>query len=235
MAPRVPPTAMAKKLVRVLRPQHPDAHYLKKVFQYVRATLDVGPAAPTKRLPELLTEAELVAFYDAIWHARHLTHGVMLKLLLFTGIRNAELLQLRLTDIDLHTCQVRVTQGKGHQDRYALFPQSFRGELAQYLERQRTQRATYLFETNRHQPYSTRRLRQIVKHYALEAGMTKRVYPHLFRHQLITYLTKQGIISPKLQLLSGHRTEQSLAVYRALALADVAEEYEAAMRVFPVR
>jgi integrase/recombinase XerD len=186
-------------------------------------------------IPKLLTEAELITFYDTLWQAQHLTHGVMLKLLLFTGIRNAELLQLRLTDIDLHTCQVRVTQGKGRQDRYALFPQSFRGELAQYLERQRTQRATYLFATNRHQPYSTRRLRQMVKHYALAAGITKRVYPHLFRHQLITYLTKQGIISPKLQLLSGHRTEHSLAVYRALALVDVAEEYEAAMRVFPVR
>jgi integrase/recombinase XerD len=235
MAPHVPPKAMAKKLVRVLRPQHPDTSYLKKVFQYVRAALDVGSAAPTKRLPELLTEAELVAFYDTIWQAQHLMHGVMLKLLLFTGIRNAELLRLRLTDIDLHTCQVHVAQGKGHQDRYVLFPQSFRGELAQYLARQRTQRATYLFETNRHRPYSTRRLRQIVKHYALEARITKRVYPHLFRHQLITYLTKQGIISPKLQLLSGHRMEQSLAVYRALALADVAEEYEAAMRVFPVR
>lgn len=42
-------------------------------------------------------------------------HGVVLTLLLCTGIRNAELLQFRLTDIDLHTCQVRVTQGKGHQ------------------------------------------------------------------------------------------------------------------------
>lgn len=235
MSPRVPPSVMAKKLVRVLRPHHPDAPYLKKVFQYVRASLDIRSTAPRKRLPELLTEAELIAFYDTLWQAQHLTHGVMLKLLLFTGIRNAELLQLRLTDIDLQTCQVRVTQGKGHQDRYALFPQSFRGELAQYLERQRTQHATYLFETNRHQPYSTRRLRQIVKHYALAAGITKRVYPHLFRHQLITYLTKRGIISPKLQLLSGHRTEHSLAVYRALALVDVAEEYEAAMRVFPVR
>ena len=45
------------------------------------------------------------------------------------------------------------------------------------------------------------------------AGMAKRVYPHLFRHQFITYLTKQGIISPKLQLLSGHTTEQSLAFH----------------------
>jgi hypothetical protein len=53
--------------------------------------------------------------------------------------------------------------------------------------------------------------------------------------QLITYLTKQGIISPKLQLLSGHTTEQSLAVYRDLALVDVAGEYEAAMKTFPVR
>jgi integrase len=63
----------------------------------------------------------------------------------------------------------------------------------------------------------------------------KRVYPHLFRHQFITYLTQQGIISPKLRLLSGHTTEQSLAVYRALALSDVAEEYERAMQRFPIR
>jgi hypothetical protein len=43
-------------------------------------------------------------------------------------------------------------------------------------------------------------------------------------------LTWQGVITPKLQLLSGHAEEKSLAKYRALALADVAEEYEAAMR-----
>ena len=57
--------------------------------------------------------------------------------------------------------------------------------------------------------------------------------PHLFRHQLITYPTKQGIISPKVQRRSGHTTARSLAVYRELALSDVAEEYEAAMGTFP--
>jgi hypothetical protein len=51
----------------------------------------------------------------------------------------------------------------------------------------------------------------------------------------MAYLTKRGIMSPKLQLLSGHTSEQSLAVYRKLALSDAAEEYEAAMRSFPVR
>jgi integrase/recombinase XerD len=148
---------------------------------------------------------------------------------------NAELVQLRLTDVDLQTCHLRVTQGKGHKDRYVLFPQSFQGELAQYLERQQAQNATYLFESTRHRPFSTRRIRQLVKQYATAAGIAKRVYPHLFRHQFMTYLTKQGVISPKLQLLSGHSAEQSLAVYRELSLSDVADEYEQAMRTFPVR
>lgn len=103
------------------------------------------------------------------------------------------------------------------------------------MENRQKKGARYLFESNRCQPYSTRRLRQIVKQYALTAGINKRVYPHLFRHQFITYLTKQGIISPKLQLLSGHTTEQSLAIYRELALSHVADEYEAAMQIFPVR
>jgi integrase/recombinase XerD len=235
MATRLPPKAMAKKLVRMLRSQHPDYHYLKKVFQHTRELLEVEPSRLPKRLPELLTDAELVAMYEAVWQARQLTHMVMLKLLLFTGIRNAELVRLRMTDVDLNACHLRITQGKGHKDRYVLFPTSFRGELAQYVERQRAQGVTCLFESNRHQPYSTRRLRQIVKQYAKAAGIEKRVYPHLLRHQFITYLTKRGIISPKLQILSGHAAERSLAIYRELALSDVVEEYEAAMQNFPVR
>jgi integrase/recombinase XerD len=139
MAMRLPPKAMAKKLVRVLRPQRPDYVYLKKVFQHTRVLLAVTHPPPPQRLPAVLTAEELIAFYDAVWHARHVTHMVMVKLLLFTGIRNAELVRLRLTDVDLQTCQLRITQGKGHKDRYVLFPTSFRGELAQYLERQRAQ------------------------------------------------------------------------------------------------
>ena len=79
-----------------------------------------------------------------------------------------------------------------------LFPSSFRGELAQYMERRQQQQATYLSESNRHRPYSPHRLYQMVTHYAHAAGIAKRVYPHLFRHQLMTDLTKQGIIRSKL-------------------------------------
>ena len=132
---------------------------------------------------------------------------------------------------------VRCAWSKAKEKKTVMFcsPQSFRGELAQYLGQRQKDGASYLFESNRLQPYSTRRIRQIIKEYARAAGIEKRVYPHLFRHQIITYLTKKGMISPKLQLLSGHAEEKSLALYRDLALSDVANEYEAAMRAFPVR
>jgi integrase/recombinase XerD len=92
----------------------------------------------------------------------------------------------------------------------------------------------HLFESNRLRPYSTRRIRQIIHAYALAAGIQKRVYPHLFRHRIMTFLTKKGLISPKLHLLSGHAGEKCLAMYRDLSLADVSAEYEGAMRSFPV-
>ena len=62
MATRLPPKAMAKQLVRVLRPQRPDDHSLNKVLQHTRGRVAVGPAPQAKRRPELLTDAELVAF-----------------------------------------------------------------------------------------------------------------------------------------------------------------------------
>ena len=198
MAPQTPPKQMARRLARLLRPERPEYAYLTKVFQHTRALLAVTPVTKGKRLPHLLTDRELVAFYEAVWQARNPQHMVMIKVLIFTGLRNAELARIRLQDVDLDECHIRVGQGKGGRDRTVLFPTSFRGELLQYLQGAQARRAVHLFESNRLRPYSTRRIRQIIHAYALAAGIQKRVYPHLFRHQIIRFLTKKGLISPKL-------------------------------------
>ena len=231
---RIPPMQMAKRLTRQLRPQHPDYQYVKKVFFHVRRLLKLTPQRKQKSLPQLLTNEELIAFYETVFAARNRTHLVMIKLLIFTGIRNGELAKISLEDVDLQGLRIRIEQGKGKKDRYVPIPQSFRGELMQYISHQQEKKATSLFESNRCKPYSTRRIRQIVKQYADSANIKKRVYPHLFRHQLITFLTQQGIISPKLQILSGHSDEKSLGIYRDLALSDVIDEYQQAMKSFPV-
>jgi len=233
---RLQPKEMADKIIKLLRKQHPDPNYVKKIFQYVRETLDLkGGQVKTKRLPKLLTNDELKRFYDTVWQGFNRVHVVMLKLLLFTGIRNAELVNIKVADVDLEQMKIRITLGKGGQDRYVLFPPQFRGELTQYISIQQENGAVYLFESNRATKFTTRWIREITKKYAKKAGITKRIHPHLFRHQILTYLTSKGIVDAKIQLISGHRDRSSLSIYQDLSLSDVEKEYWSAMKDFPVQ
>jgi len=233
---RIPPKKMAKHVAKLLRRQCPDSSYVKKVFQYVREDLDLkGVTVRRKKLPELMTEVELGRFYKAVWQASNRMHMVMLKLLLFTGIRNRQLANLTLNDVDLDSMRIRIDHGKGDKDRYVLFPPFFRGELAQYVSIQKEKGAVYLFESNRMSKFTTRWIREIVKKYARKAEIEKRIHPHLFRHQLLTYLTSKGIVDAKIQLISGHKNRESLSSYQDLSLSDIEKEYWDAMKDFPVQ
>ena len=121
------------------------------------------------------------------------------------------------------------------KDRYVLFPAYFRGELAQYVSVQQEKRAVYLFESNRLKKFTTHWVREIVKKYAHKAGINKRIHPHLFRHQILTYLTSKGIVDAKIQLISGHKSRESLSIYQDLSLADVEKEYWEVMENFPIQ
>jgi integrase/recombinase XerD len=233
---RIPPKRLARRLAKLIKRQRPDENYLKKTFEHVRDLLDIHRTSKSaKKLPELLTEEEIKRFYETVWNSANRTHLIMIKLLLYTGIRNSELVNLTLDDIDLNSLRARINSGKGNKDRYVLIPPNFRGELAQYIATQKENKAHYLFESNRLDQFTTRWIREIVRKYAQKAGITKRIYPHLFRHQLLTYLTKHGIVDAKIQLISGHSDRASLAIYQDLSLVDIEKEYQQAMKSFPVQ
>ena len=234
MSERLPPKEMAKKLARLLKKQDPDYAYLQNVFGHVRESLGLkGKSAKERKLPELLTDEEMERYCQAVREENHRVHTVMIKLLIYTGVRNAELSNIMVDDVDVRGERVRIDQGKGRKDRYVPFPGSFRGELAQYIMAQRSRRARYLFETHRQDKFTTRWIRELVSRYGKKAGIEKRVYPHLFRHHLLTHLARKGIVDSKMQLISGHSERESLSVYQDLSLGDVAEEYQQAMRDFP--
>lgn len=233
---RIPPKQIAKKLSKILKKQRPDPNYLKKVFEHIRTDLDMkGKVSKPKKLPELLTEAELKNLYQTVWHSPNRSHVVMFKMLIFTGIRNAELVNLKISDVNLDEFNIRIDQGKGAQDRYVPFPASFQGELAQYIYNMQDRGASYLFETNRLDKFTTRWVREIIRNYAVKAGIEKRIYPHLMRHQILTYLTTKNIIDAKIQIISGHQDRKSLEIYQNLSLASVNEEYQKAMNDFPIK
>jgi len=55
-----------------------------------------------------------------------LSHKIMLKLLFYTGLRVSELVNIKISDIDIKNNRIFVNQGKGSKDRYVLFPEAFR-------------------------------------------------------------------------------------------------------------
>lgn len=103
---------------------------------------------------------------------------------------------VQIKDIDLTNCTVRIEQGKGKKDRYVLFPMSFRGELAQYVEKQKLNGAKFLFESNRLEAFSTRRIRQIIKEYSDQSGIEKRVYPLFFAIKSLPILLEKELLAP---------------------------------------
>lgn len=227
---------MGSRIAKLLCKESPDYNYVKKVFAHVRKELGFeGQLTRQRKLPELLGDEEMVRFYEAVWNAAEPAHMVMIKLLFYTGVRNAELAGIRLRDVDLKGLMIRVEQGKGKKDRYVPVPESFRGELAQFVATQRKRKADYLFESRLGDRFTTRWISELVKRYARQAGIEKRIYPHLFRHQLLTHLTKKGLLDAKIQLLSGHASRQSLALYQTMSLTDVEAEYQEAMRDFPIK
>jgi integrase/recombinase XerD len=212
-------------LVRRARLDYPT---FRRVYIAVRQQLNLRPPKRPQHLPKILPEASLRRFYETIDRAGNLQHQIMLRLLLYTGIRVSELTAIAVEDIDLAACKIFVSQGKGQKDRYILFPESFRLILAAHLKANPKNR--YLFESQQRTKFSTRRIQYIVAHYAREAGIPERIHPHLLRHQMLTWLTAKGLPDAQIQLISGHTSKKSLEVYQHLALKDVAPNYQKAMK-----
>lgn len=216
------------QFVRIARKERLDYDDFLYVCQQARKKLGLRKPKRERKLPQLLSQAELKKFFRVLQQCGDLQHEIMLKLLFFTAVRVSELVNIKVTDIDFDQCKIFIAEGKGRKDRYILFPASFRLVLQSHLRANEKNR--HLFETTRYTHFTTRRVQQIVKHYREEAGIMQPVHPHLFRHQMITYLTAKGLSDSQIQLISGHESKKSLEVYQHLSLKSVEQAYQEAVK-----
>ena len=219
---------LVSQIARIVRKAGLDYDGWRYVTKRVRQECDLKPAKKGRKLPNVLTAAEFKRFYLIVDQADDAQHSLMLRLLFYTGIRVSELCNIEVKDVDLAVCKIRINQGKGSKDRYVLFGKSFATALRTHIANSKDNR--WLFQTRRASKYSTRRVQQIVKQYADEAGVHAK--PHTFRHQAITWLTRHsGMADAELQLITGHARRETLAVYQHIALdGELEEKYHDAMK-----
>ena len=232
---RTPVKEKAKQLLKLLKAEKPDYNYLREVFRQIRKELNVHvDTASPKRLPRVPTEEEIAKYYDMVWKSRNMQHVVMIKTLLYTGVRVTELIHIKLSDIDFDRCQIRINQGKGSKDRIVPFPTGFREILAIHVDNAKTKKQVYLFESTWKKQYTDRGIRKILAQYTEKAGIEHSISPHKLRHFLFTWMKKQGVDDALLQPYSGHESRQSLEIYSKLSLGDAQPIYDSKIKDFPV-
>jgi integrase/recombinase XerD len=222
------------KIVQIARKERLSYDDFLYICQQVRRKLGLRRPKRERKLPQLLGETDLKGFFRMIQDCGDVQHEIMLKFLFFTAVRVSKLVNIKVSDVDLGGCKVFIDQGKGTKDRYILFPASFRLVMKSHLQANPKNRYLlknrYLFETSRCGPFTPRRIQQIVQTYRERARITQPVHPHLFRHQMITYLTSRGLSDAQIQLISGHESKKSLEVYQHLSLNAVEKAYQEAIQ-----
>lgn len=110
---------------------------------------------------------------------------------------------------------IRVRQGKGRKDRYTLLSKPLVRKLTEYTKLYKPQE--WLFERYKGEPFTESIVSKKLKEAAKEAGITKRVYPHLLRHSFATHLIEQGTDLKIVKELLGHNQLKTTEMYVHIA------------------
>ncbi len=167
-----------------------------------------------KRLPVVLSRQEVRAFLTA--SCLSLRQRTFFLTLYATGLRVSEGLGLLPTDIDSERMVLRVRQGKGKKDRYLPLSPRLLGALRKYWRALRPKR--FLFEGMKPGKQLTKgAVEKACDPARRQAGIPKSVTPHTLRHSFATHLLEAGTDLRTIQLLLGHRSLSTTAIYLHVA------------------
>lgn len=180
---------------------------------------------PPKTLPRYLELEEIERMVSEIppTNPTGLRDRVLLEFLFGTGLRISEVVGITLADISGESVKV---MGKGSKERIVPLMNGVSDLLTLYLESSRPllraagrRQDQNLFLSYRGKRLATGSAWFIVRRRARDAGINKRVYPHLFRHSFATHLIRNGADVRAIQDLLGHASLNSTMAYTHLDMA----------------
>lgn len=183
------------------------------------------PVHMPRTLPVILSREEAGRLIAA---ARNLKHQTVLSVAYGAGLRASEVVALKVGDIDSQRMTLRVEQGKGRKDRYAMLSPVLLERLRTWWKVARAQGKMldggWLFPgMNPIESLSTRQLNRIVRDAAEAAKIDKRISMHTLRHSFATHLLEQKVDIRVIQVLLGHKKLDTTALYTQVA-TDVLRE-----------
>jgi site-specific recombinase XerD len=170
-------------------------------------------------LPVVLSRDEVARLIAA---APNLKSQTALSIAYGTGLRASEVIALKVSDIDSERMMLRVEQGKGHKDRYAMLSPILLERLRCWWRLGHAQGKIlpggWLFPgMNPVDPVTTRQLNRAIHAAAEAAKIDKRVSMHTLRHSFATHLLEQKVDIRVIQVMLGHKKLETTALYTQVA------------------
>jgi integrase/recombinase XerD len=171
------------------------------------------------KLPVVLNKQEVARLIAC---AGNLKHQTALSLAYGTGLRANEVISLKVTDIDSQRMTLRVEQGKGGKDRYAMISPVLLERLRVWWRVARAQgkmlNGGWLFPgLDPINPLTARQLNRAIHEAATLAKIDKRVSMHTLRHSFATHLLEQKVDIRVIPVMLGHKKLETTALYTQVA------------------
>jgi site-specific recombinase XerD len=179
----------------------------------------IQPVRVPQKLPVVLSRDEVARLIAAV---RNLKHQAALSVAYGAGLRASEVIALKVGDIDSERMTLRVEQGKGRKDRYALLPPVLLERLRAWWRVGHAQgkvlQGGWLFPgLDPVDPLTTRQLNRAIHDAAEAAKIDKRVSMHTLRHSFATHLLEQKVDIRVIQVLLGHKKLETTSLYTHVA------------------
>ncbi|GGX09994.1 tyrosine-type recombinase/integrase [Aquimarina muelleri] len=153
---------------------------------------------------------------------------LIVELFYATGIRRIELVDLKLSDIDMSKGQIKVL-GKRNKERYLPLLSSVQETVRKYLAVRKTlvvQEASFLFLTKKGVKIYETLVYRIINSYFSKASSKVKKSPHILRHSFATHLLNEGANLNAVKELLGHSSLAATQVYTHHSVAQLAKVYE---------
>lgn len=193
------------------------------------------PVHLPRTLPVILSRAEVARLIEA---AGNLKHQTALSVAYGAGLRVSEVVALKVGDVDSQRMTLRIEQGKGQKDRYAMLSPVLLGRLRAWWRVARAQGKMpdggWLFPgLNPFNPLSTRQMERAIHAAADAAQIDKRVSMHTLRHSFATHLLEAKVDIRVIQVLLGHKKLETTALYAQVATDILREVVSPLEQLYP--
>lgn len=182
-----------------------------------------------KYLPASMSESEVEKLLNSPDASKEIEQRdkAMIEMLYATGMRISELVNLKITDIDMNRSVIKV-MGKGSKERLIPFGESASEALFNYLKIRKDSSSKEVFISNRGRKITRVAFWQRIKVYLLRENLKISISPHTLRHAFATHLLNRGADLRSVQLLLGHSDLSTTQIYTHIAkqrLGDVLKKH----------